>query len=267
MSNIEDILDRCLQDIEAGRSVEECLEGYPEWRDELAPLLKAADRLRSAAVVKPSAAFRQSVAMRLANLTAEENGHPEKRSRHAGAEGRVFQRTPLLLYRRLAEYWGIPSILLLLVSAGLLIWNPPTLQELRMVLVLAFLLALGLLWTAFIMRRLTYVECGEDSLIIQLPFYRMRIPYESVTDVRPAVMHEVFPPAEQSFSAHRFLDPLWSKPAVVLQMRNWPQLRQQLRLWIDSRMIVQDGLVLMVEDDMDFRREMQHAIIQWRAGE
>ncbi len=267
MSNIEDILDRCLQEMEAGRSAEECLGEYPEWRDELAPLLKAATLLRSGAALKASAAFRQSAAMRLAILIADEEERPKKRPRQADSEGRRIKRAPLLLYRRLAGYWGTPSILLLLVSAGLLIWNPPALRELRQILVLAFLLSLSVLWVAFTMRRLAYVEFGDDSLIIQLPFYRLRIPYEYVIDTRSAFMHEVLPPDTQSISTRRFLDPLWSKPAVVVQVRSLPQPRQQLRLWMDSRMIAQDGLVFVVKDDEGFHWEMQDAITQWRDGE
>jgi hypothetical protein len=35
---------------------------------------------------------------------------------------------------------------------------------------------------------------------------------------------------------------------------------------MDSRMIIQDGMVLLVKDYMGLRREMQHAMTHWRAG-
>lgn len=179
---------------------------------------------------------------------------------------RVRARHPLLLYRRLAGYWRLPSVLLVLLSAGLLIWNHAVWQELRLVLVLTFLLPLVLLILTFIMSRLAYVQCREDALLIQLPLHRLRVPYESVLETRAAFMYELFPPSKQPFSSRGFLDPLWEMSAVVLRLRYLPQPRQQLRLWMDSRMIIQDGMVLLVKDYMGLRREIQHAMTHWRAG-
>jgi hypothetical protein len=175
-------------------------------------------------------------------------------------------RHPLLLYRRLASYWRVPLMLLLIVSSGLLTWNHPALQELRLGLVVTLLLSLVLLLLTFIMSRLAYVQCRADALFIQLPLYGLHIPYESVLETRAAFMYELFPPSEQPFSTRGFLNPLWKTSAVVVRLRSFPQPRRQLRLWMDSRMIIHDGLVLLVKDYMGFRREIQHAMIHWRAG-
>jgi hypothetical protein len=178
----------------------------------------------------------------------------------------VGTKHPLLLYRRLASYWRVPLIMLLLVSAGLLIWNHPALRELRLAMTIVFVLSLGLFLLTSIMSRLAYVQCRADDLLIQLPLHRLDVPYESVVETRAAFMYELFPPSEQPFSTRGFLNPLWKVSAVVVRLRALPRRRQQLRLWMDSRMIVHDGLVLLVEDYMGFRREMQHAMIHWRAG-
>ncbi len=179
---------------------------------------------------------------------------------------RVRARYPLLLYRRLAEYWRLPSVLLMLVSSGLLVWNHPALRELRSVLLLALLLPLVLLLLTFAMSRVAYVRCRENGLLIQLPLYRLQIPFESVVETRAAFMYEVFPPSKQPFSTAGFLSPLWKKTAVVIRLKRLPRARRQLRLWMDSRMLVHEGLVLLVKDYMGFRREMQDAMIHWRAG-
>jgi len=72
--SIENILHDCLTEMEKGRSVEKCLGEHPQWRDELAPLLRTATRLRSAPRVKTSAAFRRSAALRMASLIGEGKG-------------------------------------------------------------------------------------------------------------------------------------------------------------------------------------------------
>jgi hypothetical protein len=171
----------------------------------------------------------------------------------------------LLVYRRLVGYWGTPLILLFLVSAVLLIWNHTALQVLRPVLVLTLPLSLVLLILTFVMSRLAYVQCRDDGFLIQLPLTRLHVPYESVVEARATLMYELFPPSKQRFSTRGFLDPLWKMSAVVIRLRAWPQPRRRLRLWMDSRMIIRDGLVLLVRDYMGFRREIQDAMARWRA--
>lgn len=69
--SIENVLHDCLTEMEKGRSAEKCLGEHPQWRDELAPLLRTATRLRSAPQVKPSAAYRRRAALRMASLIEE----------------------------------------------------------------------------------------------------------------------------------------------------------------------------------------------------
>ncbi len=180
---------------------------------------------------------------------------------------RVRARHPLLLYRRLAAYWSLPSVSLMVVSAGLLIWNHPAGRGLRSVLAMTFLLPLVLLLVTFIMSRLAYVQCRTDGILIRLPLYRLHVPYESVIETRASFMYELFPPRKQRFSTRNFLRPLWTMSAVVVRLKYFPRPRQQLRRWMDSRMIIHDGLVLLVKDYMGFRREIQAAITHWRVGD
>lgn len=179
---------------------------------------------------------------------------------------RVRNKHPLLLYRRLAAYYRTPLLLLMLVSAALLVWDHPALRGLQPVLVLTLALALLLLLLTFIMSRIAYVQCRENGLLVQLPLYRLYVPYESVLETRAVLMYDLFSPSDQPFSSRGFLDPLWERFGVVVRLRRLPLPRSQLRLWMDSRMIVHDGLVFLVADYRGFRRQMQDAMIHWRAG-
>jgi hypothetical protein len=67
MTQIERLLAQCLYDLERGASVEECLARHPERREELEPLLRAAQRVRSAPRVAPAASFRQDARARMLN--------------------------------------------------------------------------------------------------------------------------------------------------------------------------------------------------------
>lgn len=173
---------------------------------------------------------------------------------------------PLLLYRRLFSYYGWPSVWLLVVSGGLLVWDHPALAALRLALILAALLSAILLLLTFVMSRLARVQCGEDGLLIQVPLYRLHIPYESVARTRTSSLGTAFPPSRQLFSSRAFLDPLWQLPVVVVEVDRLPQPRGQLRLWIDSRMLLKNALVLLVEDHRALRAQIDEAMIRWRVA-
>jgi hypothetical protein len=175
-------------------------------------------------------------------------------------------RHPLLLYRRLFSYYGWPSGWLLLVSGGLLVWDPPALADLRLALLLAALLSTTLLLLTFVMSRLAQVQCGEDGLLIQVPLYRLHIPYESIARTRTSSLGTAFPPSRQPFSTRAFLEPLWQAPVVVVEVERLPQSRRQLRLWLDSRMLLKSALVLPVEDHRALRAQIDEAMIRWRVA-
>ncbi len=116
--SIGKILDHCIEEMEKGRTAEECLETYPQWRDELAPLLQLVGRLRTAPKVQPSASFRRNAAIRMKNLIAAGNVAPAKSpdSSHVISTGwRVLPGLPGL-EKRLA----IPLVLIALLMASII---------------------------------------------------------------------------------------------------------------------------------------------------
>jgi len=173
---------------------------------------------------------------------------------------------PLVLYRRLASYYGTPCVWLFLVSAGLLVWDRPETTDMRLALLLAALLSATLLLLTFLMSKIAYVQCGEDGLLIQLPLYRVHVPYDSIVRTRTSALGSLFPPSKQPFTSRAFLDPLWTETVVVVEVELLPQPRQQLRLWMDARMLIKNGLVLLVQQPRDLRSQIDEAMIRWRVA-
>ncbi|MFO7882959.1 MAG: IS200/IS605 family accessory protein TnpB-related protein [Kosmotogaceae bacterium] len=105
MAGTEQLLAECLEAVERGAAIEVCLARYPEHREELEPLLRAAQRVRTAPTVGPSADFRKGARERMVMLiqdckaSAEQSGTAET----AGLLERLWARVaPALLMRRLA---------------------------------------------------------------------------------------------------------------------------------------------------------------------
>ena len=184
----------------------------------------------------------------------------------SGKDGATRTTHPLLLYRRLASYYRGPACWLFLVSAGLLIWDHPSLAELHVPLVMTGLLSLILILITFVMSRAAYVQCGEDGLLIHLPLYRVHVSYDSITQTRTASMVTMFPPSKQRFSSRNFLNPLSHLAAVVVEVELLPLPRQQLRLWMDGRMLLKSALVLLVDDYRALRNQIEEAMNRWRIG-
>jgi hypothetical protein len=176
----------------------------------------------------------------------------------------VRTRHPLLLYRRLMSFYRGPCLWLLLVSVVLLVWDHPSLQMLTLPAVMTLLLSMILLLLTFFMSRLAYVQCGEDGVLIQLPFYRVHVLYDSIVETRAASLATLYPPSKQPFSSRNFLRPLWRMTALVVQVELLPKPRQQLKLWMDSRMILKGAIVFLVEDHRALRRQIEEAMIRWR---
>lgn len=114
MTNIEELLAQCLKEIEEGDSVEECLARHPERREELAPLLRAAQRMRAAPKVSPSHAFRQSARTRMLNMLEAKKSAAEPHHDEAPGRTGIFQRLGLAVPTMVTVV-----LILLLVTTGL----------------------------------------------------------------------------------------------------------------------------------------------------
>jgi hypothetical protein len=91
MTQIERLLAQCLDDLEQGDSVQECLARYPERGKELEPLLRAAQRVRSAPNVIPAASFRQGARARMLDKIQARTPvkEPDRASRREGLLDRL----------------------------------------------------------------------------------------------------------------------------------------------------------------------------------
>ena len=123
-----------------------------------------------------------------------------------------------------------------------------------------------LILLTFVMSRLARVECGEDGLLVQVPLYRVHVPYDSIARTRTGSLGSLFPRKKQPFSARSFLNPLWQRPAVVVEVELLPLPSRQLRLWLDARMFLKSALVLLVEDHRGLRSQIDEAMIRWRVA-
>lgn len=102
MSKLEQALDDCLRQISSGpTSVSECLRQYPEYAEELAPLLFAAERLKNSRGLVASPGFKKRTRT---HVIAHARDHPHQR-----------QWMPIVGWRLMV---GIATVIVALMVTG-----------------------------------------------------------------------------------------------------------------------------------------------------
>lgn len=168
------------------------------------------------------------------------------------------KRHPFLLQQRLHELVFWPCILLLLLSGGLLAWNPPELRTARGSLSLILVGAAGILILTSLFRLRAFACCRPEGLLLQFPCKGFLIPYSEILQTRPTELVHMFAPHRWPFGQGHFLAPISMATMVVIEMERLPLSTFQMRLWVSRYMICPDtiGLALPVRDWLTFRAEL-----------
>lgn len=167
-------------------------------------------------------------------------------------------RHTLLFQRRLNEQVFWPSILIVAICAAFFIWKPAGMEPYRSYLTVTLIGTGLILVLTFFFRLRAYAQCRRNKLRVQCPFYRLDIPYREIKTTRPSELYHVFPPEEQRWTQRRFLEALWGRTMVIVEMDQLPSSRFWLRLWMGKYLLCPDtvGLVIPVRDWMAFRAEL-----------
>jgi hypothetical protein len=174
------------------------------------------------------------------------------------AQAKRGRREPLLIYQRLNEQVFWPSILILLTCVILLIWTPAEIQDRQIFLLVITVFTALILAMTFGYRLRSYAQCRSDGLVLQMPFYRLKISYQDIRETRPNDFFRIFPPKEVPRLQRNFLTPLMGKTVVLIDMRQLPKPRPVLRMMMGRYMLSPDtdSIVLSVRDWVGFRTEL-----------
>jgi hypothetical protein len=175
-------------------------------------------------------------------------------------------RHPLFLQQRLNEQIFWPSLLLIILCAGLLVWNPEPFQRYRFHL-MVILVATGLIFILTNFYRLrAYARCRPEALRVQLPFYHLDIPYRQIRTTRLTELQRMFPLGSLRWTQRAFAEPLMGRTVVVVELEQLSLPRSSLRLWMSPLMLPPDvvGMVLPIRDWLTFRTELDEYVASLR---
>jgi hypothetical protein len=162
------------------------------------------------------------------------------------------KRFALAIYARYWQAWRGVSLILLVLSLALLALAGDAMRAYRDLLLLtaglgALTFVLGLAMSA-----LAFVAVGSDAVVVQLPFWRIRLPLEQIYATRLVTLDGAAPGAWRDRE-------LAAMSAVLVELREWPQSPHLARVWLGK--LVQDkGLILPVSDTLGLRRAVDGAL-------
>lgn len=174
------------------------------------------------------------------------------------------KRHGLLIYRQLHDQLFWLSIVIIAIGVALLVWNPAELQRDYLLITVAALVLLLVL--TFMFRLLAYVQCQTKGLLIRTPLQRLLVPYGDIRLARPTLLYQEFPPSEQGWNWRHFLDPLYGKSVIVIELEKLPRPAAWLKLWMGKYLVCPDvvGLALLVPDWMALRTEFDEYLAYHR---
>jgi hypothetical protein len=172
----------------------------------------------------------------------------------------------MLYQQRLSEQVFWPTIGILIVGAAILAWNPAGLAAYRSYLIVMMASSGSILVFTLLLRLMAFVQCDARGLHVRSPLYRLTIPYDQIRATRPTELYRLFPPKKQRWTERRFLDPLFGRTVVIVELDQLPRPRFWLRFWLGKYVLCPDavGLVLPVRDWMSFRTELDEFRYRYR---
>jgi hypothetical protein len=130
---------------------------------------------------------------------------------------------------------------------------------------LAFLVSLF----AFCTRFFAYVQAGQSFLSINTPFLRLRVAYNRMNSIHPVLIQQMYPTNSSSWAQRSFLEPLYGKTALMIEVRSFPMNPAYLRLFLPKEMFSNrsTGLVILVPDWMKLSTELDSFRGTWLQNE
>jgi len=116
MNTLDMILDRCIDDLLRGTTVAECVSRYPQYREELIPLLQAAESLRELPKEEPRRDAVRATLVRVGAAMAEQVEADEAPQAAGSSGGRILPFRISRPVRRLVV--GLAAVIVLVILGG-----------------------------------------------------------------------------------------------------------------------------------------------------
>ncbi len=117
-----------------------------------------------------------------------------------------------------------------------------------------------------LLKRGAYIRCKEQAFTLRGPWmYTVNFSYSRIASVRPVQFNTLFPPEEQKNRYRRDFAKLWTKTAIVIDLKSSPVALKWLRFWYGPYLLLpkEKSLVLVTNEWMALSRQLENGRLAW----
>lgn len=132
----------------------------------------------------------------------------------------------------------------------------------------SIVLAIGMLLALFFRSR-AFVQARKRHVLIKIPLFRLRIPYERIENVRMVMFRDLYEKKKLGWAQKRFLSYYFPKTVVTINLNRFPISEGLARLFLPGYLFIPRdkgrGLVIHTKYYLDFSTEVDSALNVSRA--
>jgi hypothetical protein len=121
-----------------------------------------------------------------------------------------------------------------------------------------FLLVVMIL--ALLFRNSGFVQARSNHILLAIPFFRLKIPYSIVENVRMVQFRDLYDRKKMSWSEKRFLNPYFPKTVATINVNKFPLAEGLLRFFLPSYLFIPrekgKGFVIHTQYYLEFNTEV-----------
>jgi len=135
---------------------------------------------------------------------------------------------------------------------------------------IALLFMVGMIM-ALLNRNGGFAQARKKFLLIKLPLFRVKIPYELVENVRMVLFKDLYEKKKMSWSQRRFLTHYFPKTVVTVNLNQYPRAEGWLRLILPGYMFIPKakgkGFVIHTKNYLEMVTEVDSRLNESRTQE
>lgn len=121
----------------------------------------------------------------------------------------------------------------------------------------------------FLLRRRGFVQARSNHILLALPFFRLKIPYSNIENVRMVRFKDLYDREKLSWAQKRFLSPYFHQTVSTINLHNFPVAEGLLRFFLPSYIFKPRdkgrGFVMYIKHYLEFNTEVDSRLNEFRA--
>lgn len=122
------------------------------------------------------------------------------------------------------------------------------------------IILLSVMFLSLLLRNSGFAQAKSDHILLAIPFFRIKIPYTIVENVRMVQFKDLYERKKMSWSQKRFLTPYFPKTVATINLSRYPIAEGLLRIFLPSYLFIPrekgKGFVIYTKYYLEFNTQV-----------